>query len=290
MATVCFYAQFTANKIGVNSLTVTWDIDRVTRSDGTRSALVTGGANSVTIGRRGLYGYVLTGADITTYDYLATAITADTSVDAKEVPALWTLWSISWYDIATSIMSTVGSIGKLFVDNITASILAVKSKTDLLPADPASDTQVNTRLAASSYTAPDNASITSIKTKTDNLPTDPADESLLEAAILAIPAAPSVLDIDTQLSSTHGAGTWVPTGAGTGSTVYVYNVTDSTTLLPLPDVTVIVFSNSALTLLIADGVTDEFGNVTFYLDPGTYYFVSKKAGYSFTNPDIEVVS
>lgn len=90
--TLCFYAQFTASKVGVNSLTVTWDIERITRSDGTRSALITGGANSITVGRRGLYGYVLTGADLSLYDYLATAITSDASVDAKEVPGLWTRW------------------------------------------------------------------------------------------------------------------------------------------------------------------------------------------------------
>jgi hypothetical protein len=46
------------------------------------------------------------------------------------------------------------------------------------------DTTVSSRLAASSYTAPDNATITTIsgnvsaiKAKTDNLPTDPADAS-----------------------------------------------------------------------------------------------------------------
>jgi hypothetical protein len=63
MSTVAFYAQFLGSKVGVNSLTVTWDIEQITRADGTRSALVTGGANSVTVGRRGLYGYILTGAD-----------------------------------------------------------------------------------------------------------------------------------------------------------------------------------------------------------------------------------
>lgn len=62
-------------------------------------------------------------------------------------------------------------------------LAAVKLKTDNLPADPASNTQINTRLATAGYTAPDNAGITAIKAKTDNLPTDPADESMLEAAI-----------------------------------------------------------------------------------------------------------
>lgn len=122
MATVIAYAQFTKTKVGVNSLAVTWDVERITRSDGTRNALVTGGANSVTIGRRGLYGYLLTGADLILYDYVFTAITSDSTVDQQEIAAMWTLWSISWHDIATSIMVIAGSIGKLLTDNINDTI------------------------------------------------------------------------------------------------------------------------------------------------------------------------
>ena len=269
MSTICFYAQFTASKVGVNSLTVTWDIERITRSDGTRSALVTGGANGITVGRRGLYGYVLTGADLLTYDYVATAITATTTVDLQEVPALWTFWALSWHDIATSILTVVGSFGKLIADFL--------------------DVAVSSRLSTAGYTAPDNASITAIKAKTDNLPTDPADESLLEAAISAIPAAPSVAAIDAQLSGTHGAGSWLTGGTGSGSVAYDYIVTNSATLSPLPDVEVSVYSDSGLNTLIGAGTTDAFGTVRFYLDPGTYYFVSRKSGYTFTNPDIETV-
>ncbi len=40
----------------------------------------------------------------------------------------------------------------------------IKAKTDNLPTDPASNTEVATRLATSAYTAPDNASIASILT------------------------------------------------------------------------------------------------------------------------------
>ena len=58
----------------------------------------------------------------------------------------------------------------------------------------------------------------------------------------------------------------------------------------IPDAKVSVFADENLLSFITTGRTDNFGNVTFYLDPGTYYFVTTKAGYSFTNPDIEVVS
>jgi hypothetical protein len=63
------------------------------------------------------------------------------------------------------------------------------------------DVAVSTRLASASYTAPDNASITSIKAKTDNLPVDPADESSLQAAIAAIPPAPSATTVATAVRS-----------------------------------------------------------------------------------------
>lgn len=40
----------------------------------------------------------------------------------------------------------------------------------------------------------------------------------------------------------------------------------------------------------AFGVARDDGNSLPFLDPGTYYFWSQKSGYSFTNPDEEVVS
>jgi hypothetical protein len=58
--------------------------------------------------------------------------------------------------------------------DMPADVAAIKSKTDNLPSDPASNTQVNTRLASADYTAPDNTKINSIKFKTDNLPTSPS--------------------------------------------------------------------------------------------------------------------
>jgi hypothetical protein len=62
-------------------------------------------------------------------------------------------------------------------------LTAVKARTDNLPNDPASNAQVNTRLAAADYTAPDNTGISAIKSKTENLPSDPADQSQVETAI-----------------------------------------------------------------------------------------------------------
>jgi hypothetical protein len=48
-----------------------------------------------------------------------------------------------------------------------AGIAAIKAKTDLLPADPASNAQVNTRLAAASYTAPPTAAQNASQVRTE---------------------------------------------------------------------------------------------------------------------------
>lgn len=63
------------------------------------------------------------------------------ALTAAGIQAIW--------DALTSALTTSGSIGKLLVDNINATI--------------------SSRLATSGYTAPDNSSITAIKAKTDSL-------------------------------------------------------------------------------------------------------------------------
>ena len=88
---------------------------------------------------------------------------------------------------------------------------AIKGKTDNLPADPASNTQVNTRLATAGYTAPDNASITAIKNKTDNLPADPASNTQvntrLATAGYTAPDNAGIGAIKTQTDKMNFSGT-----------------------------------------------------------------------------------
>lgn len=93
MSTLIFYAQFTASKVGKQDLTVTVDIARITRSDGTQATSVTGGSATqiASPNKRGWYLYVLTGADNQTYDYACTFITADATVDQQEIPAIRTM-------------------------------------------------------------------------------------------------------------------------------------------------------------------------------------------------------
>lgn len=89
MAQKSAIVQYTASGVGLDGLTVTWDVDRITRSTGARSALTTAAATNITIGRRGLYGYSFD-ADLTLYDYVVTAITTSVLVDTKELSTFWT--------------------------------------------------------------------------------------------------------------------------------------------------------------------------------------------------------
>lgn len=58
---------------------------------------------------------------------------------------------------------------------------------------------------------------------------------------------------------------------------------------PLSDVFVTVRANEG-SVNLTSGTTGLDGMVSFFLMPGTYDFYSRKAGYSFDNPDTEVVS
>jgi hypothetical protein len=100
-----------------------------------------------------------------------------------------------------------------------------------------------------------------------------------------------------------GAGTvqqnleYVVRARNVGGVEFTYTVTDNITALPIPGVAVSVSTDVAGNNVIFSGQTDAFGvlrhletNELPLLDPGPYYFWSKKAGYSFINPDLESVS
>jgi hypothetical protein len=107
-----------------------------------------------------------------------------------------------------------------------------------------------------------------------------------DAVILkAIAEVPTAAEIDTQLSGTHGAGTW---GNGSGSTSTTVTVNDGVN--PIDGVDVWVSTDSAGTNVIARGSTGALGTVVFMLDAGTYYAWKQLAGYDFTNPQSFTVS
>ena len=75
---------------------------------------------------------------------------------------------------------------------------------------------------------------------------------------------------------------------GAGATAKTYTLTDGDEE-PIADVDIWVTTDEAGSDVIASGKTDPYGQVTFYLDPGTVYLWRQKSGWNFDNPDTEVV-
>jgi hypothetical protein len=76
---------------------------------------------------------------------------------------------------------------------------------------------------------------------------------------------------------------------GSRTVTWTYALTSELDGAPIPQARIEVYTDETMTYLVAQGYTDNFGQVTFYLDPGTYYLRRTKAGWSFTNPDTEIV-
>ncbi len=95
-------------------------------------------------------------------------------------------------------------------------------------------------------------------------------------------SAPTVQQIDTQLSGTHGAGQW---GSGSGTGFYTVVLTATISSLPADGVAIIVANDNLGVSIVAQGETDDNGNCTVFLDAGSYYVFQQRAGDTFTpNP------
>lgn len=95
--------------------------------------------------------------------------------------------------------------------------------------------------------------------------------------------APTVEDIDAQLSSTHGAGAWGSGSSGAGAFTILITVTDGTNPLQNATVRMIEGANPYT------AITNSSGVAAFSLDSATYSVAITKAGYQFT-PTTLVVS
>ena len=104
-----------------------------------------------------------------------------------------------------------------------------------------------------------------------------SEQTVLDAiAALALKVDAIKLKTDT-LGGDLGAVTWTYTLRTAGS-------------VPIADADVWGTSDSDGLTVLASGRTNNSGVVTLFLDPGTVYVWAQKAGWSFTNPDTEVVS
>lgn len=77
---------------------------------------------------------------------------------------------------------------------------------------------------------------------------------------------------------------------GAGAIAFTYTLTSTLDNSPVPDAAVWATADSGGTMILASGRTDNSGEVTFYLDPGTVYIWRAKRGWTFANPDTETVS
>jgi len=78
---------------------------------------------------------------------------------------------------------------------------------------------------------------------------------------------------------------------GAGAIEWTYTVTDDDTGALLDGVSVWVTTDSAGANVIASGTTNDSGVVTFYLDAAAARYIWRsRAGYTFDNPDVEVIS
>lgn len=245
----------------------------------------------------------LTAARAGYLDLLNTNLDAAISTRAAAATALssatWTNTKAGYIDAA---ISSVGG-GSLTAADIADAVLdeAAAGHTGVIATN--LDAAVSTRLATTGYTAPSNSDITTIKTAIENvtyglsalktsLATIQGYVDDLETRLTATRAGyldnlstapPTASDIDTELSSSHGAGAWG--AASTGSSTYTDTVKDTNESgLPVEEVDVYLYNNSGYSgSPVAKTETDVNGVFTFHIDPGTYYVRCIKSGYTFTD-------
>lgn len=76
---------------------------------------------------------------------------------------------------------------------------------------------------------------------------------------------------------------------GSAGTARPYTLTDADTAASIVGAMVWVSEDITGATIRASGITNASGIVTFTLAAGTYYIWRSKAGYNFTNPDVEVL-
>lgn len=111
-----------------------------------------------------------------------------------------------------------------------------------------------------------------------------------------IPVAVSKgLRVTFQSGTTEGVSRSIPyeiwsEGLGAGAIAWVYTLTNSISSVPIAGAEIWITSDSSGNAVIASGLTDSSGQVTFYLDAGTVWVWTQHPDFSFSNPDQETVS
>jgi len=193
-------------------------------------------------------------------------------------------------------------------DTIDTVVDGIKAVTDNLPNAGALtdiDTGVNNieaklptnYIMGSSEQSDKDDEIDAIKAKTDNLPADPADDSDIDTQLSAITTHLTDIKGGTfdgatdSLEAIRDRGDTAWTTSSSGSEEWEFTLTEGGSGEPIADAYVWVTTDEAgEDPVVTSGYTDNFGNVTFYLDAGTYYFWCEKSGWNFSNPYQQIVS
>ncbi len=165
--------------------------------------------------------------------------------------------------VSADIATRLAAAGYTAPDNV--SIAAIKAKTDGLPADPASMTDIanaEVSILSAIPAAPDNAGIAAIKAKTDNLPTDPADQSIILDAIAGVSPSSAVLSLAVSQAEADSAS------RGEVSLTSYHQLTQSITTTSTED----VGAAEKIWFAIKDAVSE--------VDASSLIFVEKTAGLS----------
>lgn len=142
-----FYAHYVASKVGKTSLTVTVDVYR-------NGVEVVTAASAVEMGD-GLYSYTLASSSVSAEgEYIAVFHTTDTSVDQRDLPALWVIQKAGVEHLDENVSAA---------KTLTAAYDAAKTAAQ---AGDAMDLIDGALDAGAGYTAPDNASVAEILTDT----------------------------------------------------------------------------------------------------------------------------
>jgi hypothetical protein len=192
------------------------------------------------------------------------AVKTETDKIASIVAAVIT--NASGTDIAADIISIKGYTQDIIVD--TAEIQGKLPTNKIMGSSDVDnhDTDIDSILADTNELQTDDipTTLAAIKTQTDQL-------------------AFTAGTVDANIA-TGGIGT------GTSQVDYYVFTNETAETGAIANVNVYVSSDEAGTVTVASGTTDSNGKVTFYLNAGTYYMWRSKAGYSFSNPDLETVS
>lgn len=190
----------------------------------------------------------------------------------------------------TTILSRLSAARAGYLDNLSAGAVATQASVNTL------DDFVDTEVAA-------------IKAKTDQLTFTTAnkiDATIQAAGDFAQGAADKVWDttirtlsaagvqaiwdaLTSALTTVGSIGKLLVTNIatlGTGDTAFIYTLTYNSA--PIANANIYITSDVNGLTKVAEGVTNNNGVFTAFLDAGTYYVWRQKVGWSFANPDVEV--